>query len=123
MPADEMWKRIGDFTTVNTWLPGIESIELLDDGKKRKLTMPGGVAFVEALLEEGDQTHTYTIVEGPMPFTNYRSTLSVKATDDKSCVVDWHATFDPVEGTPEENATAIVEMIYDAGLDGISKTA
>ena len=122
VPADEMWRRIGDFTTVNTWLPGIESIELLDD-KRRKLTMPGGVAIVEALLEEGDLTHTYEIVEGPLPVKNYRSTLSVTATDDKSCVVDWHSTFDPAEGASETDATAIVAMIYDAGLDGISRTA
>ncbi|MEX0875109.1 MAG: SRPBCC family protein [Actinomycetota bacterium] len=83
----------------------------------------GGLAIVEALLEEGNLTHTYEIVEGPMPFTNYRSTLSVQAKNEESCVVDWQSTFDSAEGSSEADAAAVVEMIYDAGLDGMSMRA
>jgi hypothetical protein len=57
-----------------------------------------------------------------MPVENYRSTLSVKDAGDSKCVVDWVGEFDVPEGTPEESAVAIIEMVYDGGLDGMTKT-
>jgi hypothetical protein len=119
---DELWGLIGDFHGIHRWVPGIEPSESLDGGARRKLAMGPGGAIVERLLEEGERTYTYAIEEGPMPVRNYRSTLSVKEAGDGKSLVDWHGTFDPAEGATEEAAVQIVEMVYTAGLDGISKT-
>ena len=119
-PADELWGLIGDFHGLHKWIPNMDPSESIDDGTRRKFAMPMG-AIIERLLEEGDRSYTYAIDEGPMPITNYRSTISVKEADGRS-VVDWKGTFDPAEGATEEAAVQIVEMIYEGGLAGLERT-
>jgi hypothetical protein len=117
--ADDMWLRVGDFHRLQTWLPGIEKEEKVDDGKGRKLTLGNGMHMVEQLLDEGEKQYTYTISEGPLPITNYVSTLRVRSAGDASCIVEWESEFDPV-GIPDDQAVAMVEAIYDAGLNGLA---
>ena len=121
-PADELWALIGDFHGIHKWIPGVEPSESIDGGARRKLPMPGGGAIVERLVEEGERSYTYAIEEGPIPVTNYRSTISVKDAGDDKSVVDWHGTFEPAEGATEEASVQIVEMIYEGGLAGLEKT-
>lgn len=119
LPAAEMWQRIGDFHRLQTWLPGIEKEERIEDGRKRRLTLGGGMHMVEQLLDEADHQYTYSIDEGPLPITNYVATLRVRPAGDNACVVEWESEFEPV-GIPEEQAVAIVEAIYDSGLNGLA---
>lgn len=120
-PADELWELIGDFHGLHRWVPGIDASEQLDGGERRKLSMGGG-HIIERLLEQSERSYTYTIDEGPLPLEDYRSTLSVKPAGETRCVVDWEGTFEPAEGTPEEAAVQIVDMVYEGGLSGLSKT-
>jgi hypothetical protein len=119
--ADEIWALIGDFHGLHKWIPGVEPSESIDDGKRRKLAM-GPNHIIEGLAEQGERSYTYTIDEGPLPLTNYRSTLSVEDAGEGKAVVNWVGTFDPVEGATEESAVQIVNMIYDGGLAGLQKT-
>jgi carbon monoxide dehydrogenase subunit G len=121
MPADRMWERVGDFHRLQTWLPGIESEERIDDGRSRRLTLGGGMQMVEKLIDQSERQYTYTIAEGPLPITNYVSTLRVRDAGKDACVVEWESEFDPV-GIPDDQAVAIVEAIYDAGLNGLAAT-
>jgi len=121
VPADEMWQRIGDFHRMQTWLPGIESEERIDGGSKRRLTLGGGMQMVEQLLDQAERQYTYSIDEGPLPIANYVSTLRVRPAGDNACVVEWESEFDPV-GIPDDQAVAIVEAIYDSGLNGLAAT-
>lgn len=116
--ADDMWSRIGDFHRLQTWSPGIEREERIDDGQRRKLTLGGGMQMIERLVREGDREYTYSIEEGPLPITNYVSTLRVREAGTGACVVEWESEFEPV-GIPEEQAVAMVGSIYDAGLNGL----
>lgn len=119
--ADEIWALIGDFHGIHKWVPGVEPSEAIDGGKRRKMAMgPGHI--IESLVDEGERSYTYAIDEGPLPVANYKSTLSVKEAGEGKSVVEWHGTFDAAEGTPEENAVAVVEMVYDGGLAGLEKT-
>jgi hypothetical protein len=116
-----MWERVGDFHRMQKWLPGIESEERIDEGRSRRLTLSSGMQMVEQLLDEGEKQYTYTISEGPLPITNYVSTLRVRSAGDGACVVEWESEFDPV-GIPDDQAVAIIEAIYDAGLNGLAAT-
>lgn len=120
--ANDMWKRVGDFHRAQTWLPGIEKEEKTEDGRGRRLTLGGGMQMVEQLLDEGKHQYTYTITEGPLPITNYVSTLRVREAGEGACIVEWESEFDPV-GIPDEQAVAIVESIYDAGLNGLASSS
>lgn len=119
---DELWALIGDFHGIHKWVPGIQPSESLDGGARRKLTLGPDGAIVERLVDEGDRSYTYAIEEGPIPVRNYQSTISVKDAGDGRSIVDWHGKFDVEEGTTDEAAVQIVEMVYDGGLDGLSKT-
>lgn len=119
MSADDMWQRVGDFHRLQTWLPGIEKEERIDDGRKRRLTLGGGMQMVEQLLDQTERQYTYSIDEGPLPIANYVSTLRVRPAGESACVVEWESEFDPV-GISDEQAQAIVEAIYDSGLNGLA---
>jgi mxaD protein len=120
--ADQMWKTIGDFANLDSWASGIESIDLSDGNKTRKLNLPGGAVITEHLVESGDRTYTYSLDEGgALPVKNYRSTLSAIERGAGRCKVSWTATFDPADGTPEETAVQIINMVYASGLENIAK--
>jgi hypothetical protein len=119
---DELWSLVGDFHGIHKWIAGVQPSESLEGGKKRKMTIGPGGALVEELLDEGDRSYTYAIIEGPIPVKNYRSTFAVKEAPGGRSLVDWHGTFDAAEGSTDEAATQIVEMVYAGGLDGLAKT-
>ncbi|MEX2394019.1 MAG: SRPBCC family protein [Actinomycetota bacterium] len=120
-PADEVWALIGDFHGLHKWIPNAQPSEAIDDGKRRKIQL-GPNAIIEGLAERTERSYTYTIDEGPLPVSNYRSTLSVDDAGDGKSVVSWVGTFEPAEGATEESAVQIVNMIYDGGLAGLQKT-
>jgi carbon monoxide dehydrogenase subunit G len=120
-PADEIWALIGDFHGLHKWVPGAQPSESIDEGKRRKFQL-GPNTMIEGLAEQSERSYTYTIDEGPLPVSNYRSTLSVEDAGEGKSVVRWVGTFEPAEGATEESASQIVNMIYDGGLAGLQKT-
>lgn len=61
-------------------------------------------------------------MDGPLPVANYSSTLSVKADDDGGAGIKWVGTFD-AKGASDDEAKAVIEGIYDAGLNAILEKA
>jgi hypothetical protein len=110
---DVLWEKIGDFLALDTWLTGIPPMESENDGTIRRIGA-GDNAIVEELIDRGERSYTYRIVQGPLPVTDYVSTLSVSPSGDGS-LVEWKSTFEP-SGVPEEQAVTIVQNIYSAGL-------
>lgn len=70
-PAAKAWAAIGDFCGIADWRPAVEKCTLSkkDGATLRTLSLKGGGAIVEQLVEQDDKTmtQTYTIVEGPLP--------------------------------------------------------
>lgn len=124
--VDAAWAVIGDFCGIKTWHPAIADCVLSEaDGKTiRTLTTKDGAKFVEALVsfDEEGKKYTYTIIESPLPVANYEATLSVKADDDGGAGVRWLGTFD-AKGATDDEAKAIVEGIYAAGIEAIMAKA
>lgn len=126
-PAD-VWKKVGDFNGLNTWHPAIASSEIVkgsnnEVGAHRKLTLGDGAVIVEELAarDEAGMTIAYTIVDAPLPVTDYRSTITVTADGDDKSKVTWGSTFKPAAGTEPASAQELIGGIYQAGLDNLAK--
>ena len=99
MSADALWKKVGDFCGIASWHPAFEKCVLSADGKQRTLSLKGGGTIVEALERWDDANHSYqyTILSGPLPVTNYHSTISVTP-DAKGAALKWMGTYDAKGG-------------------------
>jgi mxaD protein len=128
-PAD-LWKKVGDFNGLNTWHPAISKSEVVkgnnnEVGAHRKLTLADGAVIVEELAarDETAMSLTYTIVEGPLPVTDYRATVSVAPEGEGKSKLVWSSTFKPAAGTEAAKAQEIIGGVYQAGLDNLANPA
>lgn len=117
VPADELWGRIGDFHTLSSWHPAIESQTAEGGDKVRELHLGDGGTVVETLLEEGPRTYTYRIDESPLPVADYIATISAEDAGGGS-LVTWVADFTPA-GASEDEAKTVIEGIFTSGLDAL----
>ena len=117
--ADEVWKVVGDFHGLPGWLPPVERSEPQDGGRIRRLTMADGAELVESLvsMDEAGRSCTYRIDGSEPPIMNYVATISVAETG-SGCELTWSSTFDVV-GVPEVEAVAMIEGVYDAGIESL----
>ncbi len=125
VPPDKAWEAIKDFDSWQTWHPAIASDEITAGkgntrGTIRVLTTKDGAKITEELLRYQPKafSYTYKINDGPLPVTDYASTLQVKATKSGS-VVHWVSHFKAKEGTSDEEAAKVIRGIYRAGLDSL----
>ena len=127
---DVAWARIKDFNALQTWHPAIESSTTTDGnnvGSVRTLNLKGGGRIVEELeaYSEADHKMSYRMKDpGPVPVSNYTSTIAVKAAESSSgSVIEWRGAFyrgypnnDPPPDKNDEAAVKAVTDIYRAGL-------
>jgi hypothetical protein len=121
--AEKVWDIIGHFNALPDWHPGVESSELEEGGKVRRLSLVGGGTIVERLerIDDSDRRYRYSILESPLPVTNYVAELHVKPDEDSSgCTVEWSSDFEP-KGTSTKDAMEVMQGIYKAGLDNLKK--
>jgi hypothetical protein len=118
---DEVWKLVSDFggmlesMGVPVELSGPEGI-----GQERKIAL-GPEPTVERLEELDNDGHrlVYSILSGPLPVSNYLSTMQLSAIGETRTKLDWSSTFDPGEGFAEADAVNVVTSIYNGGLAGL----
>lgn len=121
--ADEVWELIGHFSALPDWHPGVERSELEEGGKVRRLALVGGGTIVERLerIDDSERLYRYSIVESPLPVTNYVAELHVTPDDDGTgCTVEWSSDFDP-KGASTKDAMEVIQGIYQAGFDNLKK--
>lgn len=121
---DAAWAAIGGFCDISAWHPAVEKCELsAADGKTiRTLSLKGGGTIVEEQVARDDagRSYTYAILESPLPVDGYQSTIHV--VEDGGTVIAWEGTFD-AKGAPDADAVAVIEGIYQGGLDSLAKKA
>jgi hypothetical protein len=114
VPAERLWRLVADFGDVR-WIPGGEGARTEGSGPGMVRILSMGPTEIRERLESRDdaaQTIVYTIPQGlPMPIRDYRATMTVRATGDRSSVLEWACTFEP-DGAPEPDAKAQVENLY-----------
>ena len=115
--VDEVWKVVGDFGGFIEVMGMPAELEGEGIGQTRRIMM-GAEATVERLEErdEAAKRLVYSIVVGPLPVTDYRSTMQLSAIGDGRTRLDWSSTFEPGEGLSENDAVRIVAGIYQGGI-------
>jgi Polyketide cyclase / dehydrase and lipid transport len=124
--ASAVWAAVGDFCGIASWHPAVAKCELStkDGATYRTLTLKDGAQLFEKQVsfDAAAMSYSYTIEKGPLPVSNYTSTLKVTG-DDKGAAIDWSGSFD-ANGKPDADAIKIISGIYDAGVDAlVAKTA
>ena len=111
---DAVWTIVRDFHGLDTWMPGIDSLE--SDGDDRVLGMMG-MTIRERLvnLDDGAKSITYAIVDGA-PVESHEATITVHPADGGSRVT-WDVT-----ATPDEMA-GLMQGIYQGSLDALKTRA
>ncbi len=124
VPVDpeQLWNLIGQFNALPEWHPAVQSCELEEGGRLRRLHLLGGGEIIERLeqIEQGDRMYRYSIVSGPLPVANYTATLRVREDSEGKAIVEWSSTFDPA-GASENDAVKSVQDMYAAGFDNLRK--
>jgi len=128
-PAEKVWAVLRPFQNMTVWHPAVVrsdregAVGADAPGEIRALTVEGASAVLRERLESlSDETRTvtYSIVEGPLPVTNYLGTLSVHAdTLSGRSFVEWGARCDATGGADEAETAAMMRFIYETGLKGL----
>ncbi|MCK5432493.1 MAG: SRPBCC family protein [Gammaproteobacteria bacterium] len=120
--ADEVWKLIGGFNALPDWHPAIEKSELEEEGSMRRLSLAGGGTIMEKLekLDDNERVYSYSIIDSPLPVSNYKATLRVKEDDEGMTTVEWSSEFE-AKGAAENEAMDVIAGIYQAGFDNLKK--
>lgn len=117
---EEVWKVVGDFGGLLDALNVPYELTGEGIGQTRQIAM-GGDSIVERLEERDESARrlVYSIVSGPFPLVDYRSTMQLRALDGGRTHLTWSSTFDPASGASEEEACGVVRSIYQGGIAGL----
>ena len=125
MNADALWQAIGSFAAIGQWHPMMEKVESEGEqqGSLRTLQLIGGAKLVERLEEVSptERLYRYSIIESPLPITDYVSEIRVKDNGDGSSTVEWSSDFKVSSSTGETDVVKTVQEVYQSGLDNLKK--
>ena len=120
-PASAVWGLIGDFYSVEAWMPGVADTVPDTDRRTRALTMQDGGRLVERLIDEGKWFHHYRFDDpGPVPVVDFTARIAVVEDGPDRSAIEWTGSFEPVPGVPADEAAAAVGGFYQACLDRIT---
>jgi hypothetical protein len=122
MSVEDVWGMVGQFNALQDWHPAIQSSDLEDEGKVRRLSLAGGGEIVERLerLDDKEHSYRYSIESSPLPVANYVAEIRVVEDEQGGCTVEWSSDF-VASGAPEADATRAIRDIYSAGFENLKK--
>ncbi|WP_419911716.1 SRPBCC family protein [Hoeflea sp.] len=130
VPAARVWERVRDFNGLPRWHPAIrdsriENGEPADKvGCVRDFYLQNGDRIRERLLglSDYDMFCTYSILESPMPLTDYIATIRLTPiTDGDRCFAEWTAEFECEEAEEEGLVTGIGNDVFQAGFSALKR--
>lgn len=115
---DAVWAVGRDVGNIAHWIPAISAAHL--DGDLRHATLTDGGEVVERIVRVDDATRSYEyeFVEGPIPFSYYRSRFSV-ADNDGASTVQWRADLGADDPTVEQELVAGIGASYRESLESL----
>ncbi|MEP9375300.1 SRPBCC family protein [Aquabacter sp. CN5-332] len=129
-PAVKVWARVRDFNGLPNWHPAIaesriENGEPADKvGCIRAFALRNGDRLREQLLglSDYDMFCTYSILDSPMPLTNYVATLRLTPiTDQERTFIEWSADFDCAPERETELVGGIGGNVFQGGFDALKR--
>ncbi len=111
--ADQVWQLIGGFNTLPDWHPAIEKSELTEQGSVRSLSLAGGGTLIEKLesIDNNERVYTYSIVDSPLPISNYVSSVRVTDNGEKGSTVEWSSEFSANSAPENEIGLEILQEV------------
>ena len=128
--AARVWARVRDFNGMSNWHPAIaesriENGEPADKvGCVRNFSLRNGDRLREQLLglSDFDMFCTYSILDSPMPLTNYVATLRLTPiTDHDRTFIEWSADFDCAPDKEGELVSNIGGGVFQGGFDALKR--
>jgi hypothetical protein len=129
-PAGRVWSRLRDFNGLPNWHPAIaesriENGEPADKvGCIRNFSLRNGDRLREQLLglSDYDMVCTYSILDSPMPLTNYVATLRLTpVTDQDRTFIEWSAEFDCAPDKEQDLVAGIGGNVFQGGFDALKR--
>ncbi|MGL5363505.1 MAG: SRPBCC family protein [Bosea sp. (in: a-proteobacteria)] len=129
-PAAKVWARVRDFNGLPNWHPRIaesriENGEPADKvGCIRNFSLRTGDRLREQLLglSDYDMVFTYSILDSPMPLTNYIATLRLTPiTDQERTFIEWSAEFDCAASEEAGLVDGIGTNVFQGGFDALKR--
>ncbi len=129
-PADSVWGVIRDFNALHLWHPLIADSHIENGlasdkvGCVRNFRLVDGGQLREQLLTLSDYDYqcTYSILDSPMPLTNYIATLKLTPiTDGNRTFAEWSAEFDCDPAKERELAEDIGQGVFQVGFDALKQ--
>lgn len=123
-PPARVWELIGDFAALGDWVPGVpparieEREDANEPGAVRVFTVDGKDVAHERLLERdaAERFYVYTVLDLPLPITDYRATLTVQEHPEGSEVV-WSASYEGSDDVVPQMEELVGDTTFGAGLD------
>ncbi len=124
-PVARIWEKVRDFNALPRWLPAVRESRIENGepsdrvGCVRDFRLQNGDRLREQLLALSDYEYfcTYSILESPMPLTNYIATLRLTPiTDGDRAFVEWSAEFDCAPEVTDDLVSNIGQNVFLAGF-------
>jgi uncharacterized protein YndB with AHSA1/START domain len=129
-PAAKVWERIRDFNGLPRWHPRIRDSRIENGepadrvGCVRDFHLQNGDRIRERLLglSDYDMFCTYSILESPMPLTDYVATLRLTpVTEGDRTFAEWTAEFECAPAEAEALVTGIGDNVFQAGFSALKR--
>ena len=128
--AGRVWDRVRDFNALPRWHPRIRDSRIEDAlpsdkvGCIRNFNLQNGDNIREQLLglSDYDMFCTYSILESPMPLSDYVATLRLTpVTDGDRCFIEWSAEFSTDPSGEDALVNGIGTDVFQAGFDALKR--
>lgn len=129
-PVAKVWEKVRDFNALPRWLPAVRDSRIENGepsdrvGCVRDFRLQNGDRLREQLLALSDYDFfcTYSILESPMPLSNYVATLRLTPiTDGDRVFAEWSAEFDCAVEVADELVTNIGQNVFLAGFQALKR--
>jgi hypothetical protein len=124
-PIDRIWAIIRDFKELPSWNPSFSDCSIEEGrpgdavGSVVSLHLKSGGHLRERLLAHSDRDHicTYTILESPLPLSDYIATIQLlPVTDTNHTYAQWTSEFNCSQDIELDMVNA-VRGVYQTGFD------
>ena len=129
-PAAKVWERIRDFNGLPKWHPRIRDSRIEDAlpadkvGCIRNFNLQNGDNIREQLrgLSDYDLFYSYSMLEGPMPLSDYIATLRLTpVTEGDRTFIEWSAEFECDPENEDDLVSGIGANVFQGGFDALKR--